>query len=156
MDSNRRPSWEEYFKVIVENTATRSPCHRLKVGCLLVKDNRIIGKGYNQVESLNDSTAHAEMIAITSASNTNNDWRLDDSFLFVTKEPCPMCAGAILNSRIKGIIYGMSDSQWGSCGSYYDICRDRKDHRLPIISGGVLKQDCKSLIDSFFLEARKK
>ena len=104
-------AWEEYFKVIVENTALRSPCHRLKVGCLLVKDNRIIGKGYNQVESLNDSTAHAEMIAITSASNTNHDWRLDDCFIFVTKEPCPMCAGAILNSRIRGIVYGLADKK---------------------------------------------
>ena len=126
------------------------------VGAIVVKGNRIIGKGYNQVETLNDATAHAEMIAITSASSTNMDWRLDDCFLFVTKEPCPMCAGAILNSRIKGIIYGVPDSQWGSCGSYYDICRDHKNHKMPIVISEILKEDCKSIIDDFFLKIRNK
>jgi len=126
------------------------------VGAIVVKDNRIIGKGYNQVESLNDSTAHAEMIAITSASNTNNDWRLDDSFLFVTKEPCPMCAGAILNSRIRGIVYGLADEKWGSCGSYYDICRDNKKNNFPIIIGGILEDDAKFLMEQFFTKIRKR
>ena len=126
------------------------------VGAIIVKDNRIIGKGYNQVESLNDSTAHAEMIAITSASNTNNDWRLDDSFIFVTKEPCPMCAGAILNSRIRGIVYGLADEKWGSCGSYYDICRDNKKNNFPIIIGGVLEDDVKFLMEEFFSKVRKR
>ena len=126
------------------------------VGAIVVKDNRIIGKGYNQVESLNDSTAHAEMIAITSASNTNNDWRLDDSFLFVTKEPCPMCAGAILNSRIRGIVYGLADEKWGSCGSYYDICRDNKKNNFPIIIGGILEDDAKFLMEEFFNKVRKR
>ena len=126
------------------------------IGAIIVKDSRIIGKGYNQVETLSDATAHAEMIAVTSASSTNSDWRLDGCFLFVTKEPCPMCAGAILNSRLKGVVYGVPDDQWGSCGSYYDICRDRKDHSLPIVVGGILAEDCKSLIDDFFLRIRKK
>ena len=128
----------------------------IPIGAIIVKDNRIIGKGYNQVEILNDATAHAEMIAITSASSTNEDWRLDECFLFVTKEPCPMCAGAILNSRIKAIIYGIPDAKWGSCGSYYDIWRDRKNHRFPIIVGGILEKDCKNLIDEFFLSIRKR
>ena len=126
------------------------------IGAIVVKDNRIIGKGYNQVESLNDSTAHAEMIAITSASNTNNDWRLDDSFIFVTKEPCPMCAGAILNSRIRGIVYGLADEKWGSCGSYYDICRDNKKNNFPIIIGGILEDDAKFLMEEFFSKVRKR
>ena len=126
------------------------------VGAIVVKDNRIIGKGYNQVESLNDSTAHAEMIAITSASNTNHDWRLDDCFIFVTKEPCPMCAGAILNSRIRGIVYGLADEKWGSCGSYYDICRDNKKTNFPIIINGILKDDAKFLMEEFFNKVRKR
>jgi len=148
--------YEKWMRIALIEAIKGYDAGEVPIGAIVVKDSRIIGKGYNQVETLNDATAHAEMIAITSASATNTDWRLYDCFLFVTKEPCPMCAGAILNSRIKGIIYGISDSQWVSCGSYYDICRDRKDHRLPIISGGILKQDCKSLIDSFFLAARKK
>tara|TARA_Y100000996_G_C22556685_1_gene655738 strand:- start:3780 stop:4253 length:474 start_codon:yes stop_codon:yes gene_type:complete len=124
------------------------------VGAVIVNQNKIIGRGYNQVESLNDATAHAEMIAITSASSTNQDWRLTDSFLFVTKEPCPMCAGAILNSRLKGIIYGFYDKNWGSCGSYYDICRDKKNNKFPIIKGGILERDCKELIEQFFINRR--
>jgi len=126
------------------------------VGAVIVNHNKIIGRGYNQVESLNDATAHAEMIAITSASSTAQDWRLSDSFLFVTKEPCPMCAGAILNSRLKGIIYGFHDNEWGSCGSYYDICRDKRNKNFPIIKGGVLDKDCRELIELFFRNRRNK
>ena len=126
------------------------------IGCVIVKNNKIIGKGFNQVETLNDATAHAEMIAITSASGTNEDWRLDDCFLFVTKEPCPMCAGAILNSRVKAIIYGISDKDSGACGSYYDICRDNRQNNFPIIKGGVLENDSSSLIKEFFQNIRKK
>ena len=125
------------------------------IGAVVVKDSRIIGRGYNQVESLNDATAHAEMIAITSASNTNEDWRLSDSFLFVTKEPCPMCAGAILNSRLRGVVYGFVDKEWGACGSYYDICRDKKINKFPIIKGSVLEDDCRYLIEQFFSKVRK-
>ena len=95
-------------------------------------------------------------IAITSASSTNEDWRLSDSFLFVTKEPCPMCAGAILNSRLKGIIYGFYDKEWGACGSYYDICRDKKINKFPIIKGGVLENDCRYLINEFFNKVRNR
>ena len=126
------------------------------IGAVIINEGRIIGKGYNQVETLNDSTAHAEMIAITSASSTIDNWRLLDSTLFVTKEPCPMCAGAILNSRINKIIYGLPDQKWGSCGSYYDICRDKRNDRFPLVVGGVLKDDSKFLIDEFFMNIRKR
>ena len=125
------------------------------IGAVIISQNKIIGRGYNQVESLNDATAHAEMIAITSASNTNEDWRLSDSFLFVTKEPCPMCAGAILNSRLRGVVYGFADKEWGACGSYYDICRDKKINKFPIIKGSVLEDDCRYLIEQFFSKVRK-
>ena len=126
------------------------------IGAIIVKNNKIIGKGFNQVETLNDATAHAEMIAITAASGTNEDWRLDDCFLFVTKEPCSMCAGAILNSRVKAIIYGIPDKDSGACGSYYDICRDNKQNNFPIIKGGILENDSRSLIQEFFQNIRKK
>ena len=125
------------------------------IGAVVVRENNVIGKGFNQVETLNDSTAHAEMIAITAASNTINDWRLTDSYIFVTKEPCPMCAGAILNSRIKGIVHGVDDKKWGSCGSYYDICRDNRDSRFPIVIGKILEKDCRDIINEFFKNIRK-
>ena len=148
--------YEKWMRFALVEAIKAFDCGEVPIGCVVVKENRIIGKGYNQVETLKDATAHAEMIAITSASGTNDDWRLNDCFLFVTKEPCPMCAGAILNSRIKAIIYGTPDKEKGSCGSYYDICRDNKQNNFPIIMGGVLEKDSENLIKEFFQNARKK
>ena len=148
--------YEKWMKFALIEAIKAYDSGEVPIGAIIVKDSRIIGKGYNQIETLNDATAHAEMIAVNSASSTNENWRLDNSFLFVTKEPCPMCAGAILNSRIKGIIYGMPDPQLGSCGSYYDICRDKRNHDMPIVLGGILENDCKSIIDDFFSRIRKK
>jgi len=154
MNSNRKV-YEKWMRSAIIEAVKALDNGEVPIGAVIVNKERVIGKGYNQVESLNDSTAHAEMIAITSASNTNEDWRLSESFLFVTKEPCPMCAGAILNSRLKGVIYGFPDKEWGACGSYYDICRDRKSKNFPIILGGILESDCKYLIEEFFSKIRK-
>ncbi len=148
--------YEKWMKFALLEAIKAYDSGEVPIGCVIVKNSKIIGKGYNQVESLRDATAHAEMIAITSASSTNQDWRLNDCFLFVTKEPCPMCAGAILNSRIKAIIYGISDNEIGACGSYYDICRDNKQNNFPIIKGGVLEEDSRSLITEFFQNRREK
>ena len=148
--------YKKWMKYALIEAVKAFDAGEVPIGCIIVKDNKIIGKGYNQVETLNDATAHAEMIAITSASATINDWRLNDSFLFVTKEPCPMCAGAILNSRVKAIIYGFQDHEKGSCGSYYDICRDNKQNNFPIIKGGILAEDCHILIQEFFNNRRNK
>ena len=148
--------YEKWMKYALMEAIKAFDLGEVPIGCIIVKDNKIIGKGYNQVETLNDATAHAEMIAITSASSTINDWRLSDSFLFVTKEPCPMCAGAILNSRVKAIFYGLHDEEKGSCGSYYDICRDNKLNNFPIIKGGILAKDSYALIQEFFKNRRNK
>ena len=153
---NDHKIYEKWMRFALVEAIKAFECGEVPIGCVVVKENRIIGKGFNQVETLKDATAHAEMIAITSASGTNDDWRLNDCFLFVTKEPCPMCAGAILNSRVKAIIYGTPDREKGSCGSYYDICRDNKQNNFPIIMGGVLQKDSENLIKEFFQNARKK
>ena len=148
--------YEKWMRLALVEAIKAFDSGEVPIGCIIVKENRIMGKGFNQIETLKDATAHAEMIAITSASGTNADWRLNDCFLFVTKEPCPMCAGAILNSRIKAIIYGLPDRDMGSCGSYYDICRDNKQNNFPIIIGGILQGDSENLIKIFFQNARKK
>ncbi len=148
--------YEKWMKFALLEAIKAFDSGEVPIGCVIVKNNKIIGKGFNQVETLNDATAHAEMIAITAASGTNEDWRLDDCFLFVTKEPCSMCAGAILNSRVKAIIYGIPDKDSGACGSYYDICRDNKQNNFPIIKGGILENDSRSLIQEFFQNIRKK
>ena len=116
------PSHEDWIKkalLLAEKAFSKG---EVPVGAIVVKDNRIIGQGYNQKEGLNDPTAHAEIIAITAASNTISDWRLDDCNIYVTKEPCPMCAGAIINSRLKSLIFGAYDDKKGCCGSLYQLC----------------------------------
>ena len=125
------------------------------VGALVIKDNHIIGRGYNQCENLHDPTAHAEIIAITSAANTLKDWRLSGCSLYVTKEPCPMCAGALINARIKFAGFGMYDEQEGCCGSLYQICRDPRFKHQLTVKGGILEDQCNALIQEFFTQKRK-
>ena len=107
------------------------------------------------VKLLNDPTAHAEIIAITSAANTIKNWQLKDCEIFTTLEPCIMCSGAIMNSRIKNIYFGAYDKKFGGCSSLYNICNDlRLKHRCGI-KGGIMEIDCKWIIDDFFQKLRK-
>ena len=122
---------------------------------IIIKNNQIIGRGYNQIELLKDPTAHAEMLSITSAANTLGDWRLNDCYLYVTKEPCPMCSGAIINARIKMIIFGCYDEETGCCGSLYQLCGDPRFKTKIAVKGGVLENDSLSLIQDFFKVRRK-
>ena len=122
------------------------------IGAVIVKDNKIIGKGYNQVESLKDSTAHAEILAITSASDSLGDWRLNESSLYVTKEPCLMCWGAIRNSRISNVYFGANDE-----GVNLEILQSKLEFDMPHLSfveGGILEYDCKKILQDFFLNKR--
>ena len=124
------------------------------IGAVVILHNRIIGKGYNQVNTLCDPTAHAEILAITSASSTLGDWRLNNCTIYVTKEPCSMCAGAIVNSRLKRVVFGAYDKQKGACGSKYQICGDKRLGSNTIIRGGVLEQHCKDILKEFFSSKR--
>lgn len=125
------------------------------VGAVIFKNGAIIGRGYNQTEQLQDPTAHAEIIAITSAANTLNDWRLTGCELYVTKEPCPMCAGAIINSRIKFLGFGAYDEKAGCCGSLYQICQDPRFNHRTTVRGGILELDCEIILKEFFSAKRK-
>ena len=128
-------------------------CDEVPVGCVIIKNNQIIGKGHNEVEKLTDSTAHAEMIAITSASNHNNDWRLTNTSIYVTKEPCIMCYGAILNSRIENLYYGFEDPKLGFRVNIVSL--NSLNIHLKNIQSGVLDQKCKSILKDFFINKRK-
>ena len=115
----------------------------IPVGAVVVRNNKIIGRGYNQVEKLKDATAHAEMIALTSASNQIGNWRLNECSIYVTLEPCIMCAGAMLQARIKRVVYGCHDPKAGAMGSLYNLESDRRlNHRIevesPILLGSPL------------------
>ena len=126
------------------------------VGAVVVHDGRIIGRGHNLIESLQDPSAHAEMLAITAAANTLASWRLDDSILYVTLEPCMMCAGAILLSRIATAVYGAPDPRYGACGSKLQLVNNETlDVQAQLISG-VLQDECSDLIKAFFQKLRQR
>ena len=124
------------------------------VGAVVVKDGRLLGRARNQRETLHDPTAHAEMIAITQAAEAVGSWRLDGATIYVTLEPCPMCAGALVNARMGRLVYGASDPKAGACGSLMDLVNDRRlNHRLPV-TRGVRTAECAALLRDFFRARR--
>jgi tRNA(adenine34) deaminase len=147
---------EEYMDLALREATRAYEEDEVPVGAVVVLDGRVIGRGHNQRERLNDPTAHAEMIAITAAAQAIGSWRLEEATLFVTLEPCPMCAGALVNARIAGVVYGAPDPKAGACGTLYDIPRDeRLNHRL-WVKGGVRAEEGGALLTSYFREKRKK
>ncbi len=124
------------------------------VGAVIVRNGRIIARAYNQVELLKDATAHAEMLAVTQAEQAAGDWRLTDCTLYVTKEPCPMCAGAIVHVRLARVVFGAFDPKGGAAGSALNLLQfPTLNHRCPITSG-VREAECRGLLLSFFSEKR--
>ena len=130
--------------------------NEVPVGAVVVKDNKIIGRGYNQVERLKDATAHAEMIALTSAANHIGNWRLSGCSIYVTLEPCVMCTGGLLASRIEELYFALHDPKFGACGSVYNIAEDGKtNHRLNVYSG-IYADESKKLLEDFFNKLKNK
>jgi tRNA(adenine34) deaminase len=125
------------------------------VGCVIVHDGVIVGRGHNQVESLQDATAHAEVLAIGAASNALGSWRLADCTLYVTLEPCAMCAGAIVLARLARLVYGATDPKAGACGSVMDVIGERRLNHRVSVTHGVLEADCGELLREFFRKKRQ-
>jgi len=125
------------------------------IGTVIVHQNKIIARAYNQVEMLKDPTAHAEMIAVTQAANALSSKWLQDCTMYVTIEPCSMCAGALVLARIKKLYFGAEDPKTGACGSIFNIVREKKlNHRIEV-KGGLLKEECGFLISEFFRKKRR-
>ncbi len=120
------------------------------VGAVIVKDDRIIARGRNKREAANDPLAHAELIAIKKASKKLHSWRLSDCDLYVTLEPCPMCAGAIIQSRIRSVRYGARDPKAGAAGSVTDLFRAGMFNHDVIVEGGILEEECSRILKDFF------
>lgn len=124
------------------------------VGAIVVRAEKIISRGYNQVELLKDATAHAEMLVLTAAEAAVGDWRLTDCDLYVTKEPCPMCAGAIVHTRIRRVIFGCPDIRAGAAGTVMNLVDNPSlNHRCQVTSG-VLQNECAAILQDFFRERR--
>lgn len=124
------------------------------VGAVIVRNGEIIGRGHNLRETLKDATAHAEIIAINEACRRLNGWRLIGCEMYVTLEPCPMCAGALVNSRIEKLVFGAYDLRAGACKSIYNITQDsRLNHRLEVVDG-FMEEECRELMQSFFKRKR--
>lgn len=128
--------------------------NEIPIGAVIVYKEKIIGKGYNQTEKLKDATAHAEMIAITSAANFLQDWRLNECDLYVTAEPCIMCTGAILLSRIKNIYFGTYEPKFGACGSLFNLIESNKYNHKPNVYSGIYADESKALLEKFFKSKR--
>ena len=125
------------------------------IGAVIVQKDRIIGKGYNQVETLRDPTGHAEIIAITAAAAHLGNHRFEKCTLYVTVEPCAMCAGAILLARISTVVFGASDAKAGACGSLFNIVQDKRlNHQVELV-GGVMEAKCGGILKDFFKKVRK-
>ncbi len=152
----RHPFHEMHMEFALEEAAIAFEADEVPVGAVIVHPRRgVVARAHNQREQLNDPTAHAEMIAITQAAEALGSWRLDDCMLYVTLEPCPMCAGAIVQARLPQVIYGAIDPKAGACHTLYQIVSDpRLNHRAEVL-GGVLAARCGAILTDFFVSKRQ-
>ncbi len=152
MDSTSR---EKYMRFAIDLAEEAASSDEVPVGCVITDEHgNIIGRGRNRCIEKHDATAHAEMEAIREASTFRGDWRLDGCTLFVTMEPCPMCTGAIMNSRIRRVVYGAKDDVKGACGSVIDLFSEHFPDKAAVF-GNVLQEDCSRVLNNFFSKVRK-
>ena len=146
---------EEGIRAALREAAAAEAADEVPVGCVIVHEGIVIGRGRNQTEALQDATAHAEIVAIGAASGTLGSWRLHECTLYVTLEPCAMCAGAMVLARVGRMVYGADDPQAGACGSVLDVIHEpRLNHRVQV-TAGVLADECGALLRAFFQKKRR-
>ena len=145
---------ERYMRAALREARRAAEDDEVPVGAVIVHNDRVVGRAHNQRERLKDPTAHAEMIALTQAAAAVEDWRLEGATLYVTLEPCLMCAGGLVNARIARVVFGAPDPKAGACGSLYNVGLDsRLNHRFEV-DGGVLAGECAELLLEFFSRKR--
>ena len=146
---------EQGIRAALREARSSAAADEVPVGCVIVHDGIVIGRGHNQVEGLKDATAHAEIVAIGAASAALGSWRLSECTLYVTLEPCAMCAGAIVLARLQRLVYGAPDPKAGACGSVLDVIHEpRLNHRVEL-TAGVLAEECGALLKEFFTRKRR-
>jgi tRNA(adenine34) deaminase len=145
---------EQFMRLAITQAQVAQENGDVPIGAVIVHENQIIAKAYNQKEQLNDPTAHAEIIALTQAAAALESWRLEGCTIYVTLEPCPMCAGALVLARMDRLVYGCDDPKAGACKSLYNIVQDdRLNHRLEV-TAGVLADECTKQLQDFFKKQR--
>ena len=147
---------EKWMKEAIKQAKKAYEKDEVPIGCVIVNDNKIIARGYNKREMLQQSYAHAEMIAIQKACKKLNTWRLEECDLYVTLEPCPMCAGAIIQSRIRNVYYGASDFKGGSVKTCIQLFDIKQYNHHPSYVSGICEQECAQLLKTFFKNKRNK
>src|SRR5919198_2270620 len=149
------PPNDQYFmREALRQALKASKADEVPVGAIVVRAGKIIGRAYNQVELLKDATAHAEMLALTQAEAAVGDWRLPDCDLYVTKEPCAMCAGAIVQVRVRRLIFGCTDPRAGAAGSVINLLQFPSLNHQCQITSGVLQEECAAILQDFFRKRR--
>lgn len=148
------PGDDHFMREALRQARKAAQQDEVPIGAVIVQEGQIIARAWNQVETLKDATAHAEMIALTQAQSAMGDWRLNECDLYVTKEPCPMCAGAIMHCRIRRVIFGCPDLKGGAAGGYWNLLQaPNLNHHSEIVSG-VLGDECVEVLKGFFRDAR--
>jgi tRNA(adenine34) deaminase len=146
---------DQHFMRLALGKATMAPAvGEVPIGAVLVHQGRLLASAHNLREGLQDPTAHAEMLVITAAAAQLKSWRLTDTTLYVTLEPCSMCMGAIINSRIMRLVFGARDPKAGACGSIFNIPAERRLNHQVEVTGGVLREDCQRILQTFFRQLR--
>ncbi len=146
---------EQGMRAALREALLASQGDEVPIGAVVVHEGAVIGRGHNQVEGLNDATAHAEILAIGAASNALRSWRLTECTLYVTVEPCAMCAGALVLSRMGRLVYGAADPKAGACGSVLDVIGEpRLNHRVEV-AAGVLEEEASGMLKEFFARKRR-
>lgn len=147
---------EYYMDLAIEEAKRAEEKGEVPIGAIIVKDNEIIASAFNLRESEQRSIAHAELLAIDKACKRLGTWRLEETTLYVTLEPCPMCAGAIMLSRVKRVVYGARDPKGGCVGTLMNLLQDDRFNHQVAVTGGILEQECGALLSNFFANIRKR
>lgn len=148
--------YNSFMQIAYDEAEKARKIDEVPIGCVIVYNNEIIGKGYNKRVSQGNVLAHAEIIAIDEACRYMGDWRLEDTTLFVTVEPCPMCAGAIVQARIKEVVFGTRNPKAGCAGSVFNLLQEERLNHQVVITEGIMAEECSNLMKDFFKEFRRK
>jgi tRNA(adenine34) deaminase len=145
---------ERFMRAALDEAQAAFEADEVPIGAVIVRAGKIIARGRNEKEELRDPTAHAEMLALTAATAAVGDWRLTGCTMYVTLEPCPMCAGAIVLARLDRVVFGCEDPKFGACGSLYNITTDPRTNHQVVLTPGVLASECSRILQAFFQKQR--